>query len=160
MTPDPASLENLRDIAEPPPVSWWPLAPGWWFVIAFLAFGCIVILYRLWCRWQANAYRRAAIAEVQRASSDAEIVGVLKRTALCADNRTHVGSLSGKNWCDWLSATGRAPVPNEVADRISVGVYRDGSARTPALVEFATRWIRQHQVSRQGDASIVKTRER
>jgi len=29
---DPTSLENLYDIAMPPPIPWWPLAPGWYVV--------------------------------------------------------------------------------------------------------------------------------
>ena len=42
MKPDPASLENLRDIAVPPPVPWWPPAPGWW-VLGLLAL--LVLIY-------------------------------------------------------------------------------------------------------------------
>ena len=48
MKPDPASLENLRDIAVPPPVPWWPPAPGWWVVMAVLAIAVIVVAFRAW----------------------------------------------------------------------------------------------------------------
>lgn len=27
------SLDNLHNIVVPDPVSWWPLAYGWWFMI-------------------------------------------------------------------------------------------------------------------------------
>lgn len=37
MNADASSLDDLRDIAVPPPVSWWPLAPGWWVVILIVA---------------------------------------------------------------------------------------------------------------------------
>ncbi|MBL4711699.1 MAG: DUF4381 domain-containing protein [Gammaproteobacteria bacterium] len=36
---------NLKDIHLPEPILWWPLAPGWWMVIAllFVAVGLLVI---------------------------------------------------------------------------------------------------------------------
>ncbi len=37
MNADPTSLANLRDLAEPSPVPWWPLAPGWWVLLGVLA---------------------------------------------------------------------------------------------------------------------------
>ena len=147
---DPASLDNLRDIAEPAPVPWWPPAPGWWVVIALVAAGLAVCVYKAWQRWKANAYRRAATAEVNDATNDSEIVEILKRTAMCADTRTHVGSLAGADWCEWLGESGGVPVPAELAQRISVGVYRDGSIRTPALAEFARRWISDHRIEAKG----------
>ncbi len=39
-------LAQLRDIHTPDPISWWPLAPGWW-VLLVLALTLIVIVLRL-----------------------------------------------------------------------------------------------------------------
>ena len=33
---DPGSLQNLNDIVVPGPVAWWPLAPGWYLLLAVL----------------------------------------------------------------------------------------------------------------------------
>ena len=37
MTPDPYSLDNLRDIVEPASIPWWPPAPGVWLLLALVA---------------------------------------------------------------------------------------------------------------------------
>ena len=47
--PDPSSLDNLFDIVVPPPVSWWPPAPGWYVV------GGLAIALAVWAArrgWQ------------------------------------------------------------------------------------------------------------
>src|SRR5262245_11663928 len=63
---DPASLDNLIDIVTPPPVPAWPPAPGWYVVaaVAALLFGWS--LWRAAVRWRRAAYRRAALAELER----------------------------------------------------------------------------------------------
>ena len=91
---DPTSLQNLRDIAEPAPVPWWPPAVGWWILFVIVAAAVIWIALRAWRRWQANAYRRAALEELRSATNQVEIAKILKRVALCAFPRTDVASLT------------------------------------------------------------------
>lgn len=55
-------LDQLRDIHLPPPVSWWPPAPGWWILALLAAFSCLMLGYRLRRRWQEQHYRREANA--------------------------------------------------------------------------------------------------
>ena len=141
---DAGSLDRLRDIVEPVAVSWWPPAVGWWFVFAMLVIVVIVALVKAWQAWKANAYRRTALAELDRATNDADVVELLKRTAICASNRTEVGSLTGAEWCGWLSRSSPIKLSPAVIDRISTGVYRDAEKLTPALVEFARQWISNH----------------
>ena len=114
MNNDPASLENLRDIVVPPPVPWWPPAPGWWIVFAMLLVTVAVFGFRAWRSWHANAYRRQALRELRGVTSVAKIAEILKRTALGAYPRTDVASLSGTAWCQWLEETGGRPVPENV----------------------------------------------
>ena len=54
MTPDPTSLERLHDIVLPPPVPWWPPAPGWYWVMGLL--GALLLLVE----WAAYARRLTA----------------------------------------------------------------------------------------------------
>ena len=146
MNPDPASLDNLRDIATLPPVSWWPLAPGWWFVIAIVAIVACVAAIKAWKRWQANAYRRAAKQELNAASSAAEIADILKRAAMCAYPRTDVASLTGARWCEWLPETGGANVPRDVELSLSTGVLANREeADTARLKAFAENWVTSHR---------------
>jgi len=149
MTADDASLENLRDIVMPEPVSWWPLAPGWWVLLGCVAVGAIVTIVRLVRRWRANAYRRAALQELKSADTVAAIADVLKRTALCAWPRSDVAALSGTAWCDWLATTSHAPLPDSTTRILTNDVFRDSSTPEAVgeLTTFAVTWIRQHSAS-------------
>ena len=149
MNSDPASLANLRDIVTPPPVPWWPLAPGWWFLLTVLGVIAVLVAVRGWRRWRANAYRRAALRELGGAESVASIAEILKRVALVAYPRTQVASLTGSAWGAWLAETGGRPVPAAVSQALTVGVFADGeSANVGQLAAFAAEWIRSHKIGR------------
>jgi phosphatidylglycerophosphate synthase len=146
MDSDPASLDNLRDIVQPSAVSWWPLAPGWWFVIVVVAIAAAVVAFRSWQAWHANAYRRAALHELNTATSVAEIAELLKRTALCAYPRGQVASLSGSAWSRWLGQTCGTTVPAEVSEALTLGVFANANGGiTAELTAFAANWIQRHQ---------------
>ena len=116
MNPDPASLDNLRDIVELPPVPWWPPAPGWWVLLTMAVVATFVVAWRVWAARRAAAYRRAALRELESATSVATIAEILKRTALVAYPRTDVASLSGSAWSQWLAETGGREVPHGVVE--------------------------------------------
>lgn len=144
---DPGSLDNLRDIATGPPVTWWPLAPGWCFVMAVGILAALLLVVGRWIRWKRNAYRRAAMVELVDARDDATIAAILKRVAISAYGRG-VGSLVGKRWCDWLSGSVEAPMPLAAQERLTSGVYRSGELLTPELLQFARQWISGHRVAK------------
>jgi hypothetical protein len=147
MPPDSASLENLRDIVVPPPVPWWPPAPGWWLLISILAIAVFVVAFRVWRVWQANAYRRAALHELPRATTVTGIAEILKRTALVAYPRTDIAALSGSKWCQWLGETGGQQVPDKVAAALTQGVF--GKVHDVNIGEvrvFAADWIKHHEI--------------
>ncbi|MGI9472711.1 MAG: DUF4381 domain-containing protein [Rubripirellula sp.] len=146
MNPDPASLGNLRDIVPPDPVSWWPLAAGWWIVIVAIGLAIAFGLARGWRTWKANAYRRAALAELQQARSVADVATVLKRVALCAFPRSSVASLSGQRWCRWLESTSDARMTPEVSGALTRGLFADeDSEGVVACQAFAAKWIQSHE---------------
>ncbi len=130
MNEEAASLDLLHDIVELPPVSWWPLAPGWWVVLIVTAILTIAMVFRAWGKWQANAYRRAALRELAAANSVSQIAEILKRTALCANPRVEVAALSGGPWCNWLGQTAGTKVPPAVERSLTAGVFSGaGQAR-------------------------------
>ncbi len=147
MNSDPASLHNLREIILPPPVPWWPLAPGWWLLFAAIAVAALAFAFRLFRWWRVNAYRRAALRELAIAGDVTAIAEVLKRTALVAYPRKNVAALSGAAWLAWLAETGGQPVSATVAETLTRGVFanHDDSdiSEEPA---FAADWIRSHTV--------------
>jgi hypothetical protein len=149
MNSDPASLANLRDIAMPPPVPWWPPAPGWWFLLATMCLIAVLAAIRGWRRWRTNAYRRAALRSLRGAESVATIAEILKRAALVAFPRAEVASLSGSAWVQWLAETGGKPVPASLSQALSLGVYAGREiADSSELAGFAAEWIRSHQADR------------
>lgn len=142
---DESSLNNLRDIVEPAPVSWWPLAVGWYVLLGACVLWGLVLLGRFLRQWWRNAYRRAALKELAVARSDLEIAAVLKRTACVAYPREEVAALSGARWREWLERTGGQTVTDEVAQSLSQGIYGAGEPLlSQALQDFAVGWIRHH----------------
>jgi len=103
----------LRDLHLPDPVGWWPLAPGWWVLIALAVAGVVYLLYLRYLKWRANAARRAALGELARIYSDfgsgAEATGIairvselLRRSMLAYAPRSEVAGLTGERWLQWL----------------------------------------------------------
>ena len=66
MTPDPYSLDNLRDIVEPASIPWWPPAPGVWLLLGLVAVWLVAGLVLWWVHWRRQAYRRAGLQGVAR----------------------------------------------------------------------------------------------
>jgi hypothetical protein len=149
---DPASLSNLRDLAIPEPIPWWPPAPGWYFVIAFLVAVLLVIATRLLIRYRRNAYRRAALSELRRLGprEAAVLPALLKRTALAAYPRRDIASLNGRSWLEFLDRTaGTTAFTRTHGAALLDLAYRPGTALDAKQfreLSVATRhWIRSHR---------------
>ncbi|MEP4079616.1 DUF4381 domain-containing protein [Haloferula sp.] len=146
MSDDPADLSRLHDIALPPEVSWWPLAPGW---IALAVVGVLSLSYfgyRRFKSWKQNAYRRDAIRELASADTPAEIAELIKRTALVIAPREEIAGLHGESWINWLTSHDVPEPPPVVGTLLNRALYDpDTSAdQLPALRDFASQWILQH----------------
>lgn len=159
MNPDPASLENLRDLALPAPVPLWPPAPGWWILAAGLASASLVAGWRSLRRYRANAYRREAwrqLDAIERrvdaglcAGAASELAVVLKRTALAAFPRAAVASLTGPAWLRFLDQTGGTTAfTNGAARRIEQWTFAEDRTVPTANLKVALReareWVRTH----------------
>ena len=149
MNQDPASLSNLHDIVLPPEISWWPLSPGWWVIVAVVFLLLFLLARRAWKRWMANAYRRAALQELAAARDAATVAELLRRTALAVAPRSEIASLTGEAWLDWLDSRASSSIPDEVRNRLGRGLYApEGSAiLDEATRAYAAHWIRTHTVA-------------
>ena len=103
----------LRDLHLPAEVGWWPLAPGWWVLLALVAAGCCWLGWRAFSRWRADRARRIALAQltwIERGYEDKQdAVGLardlselLRRTLLAYAPRNVVAGLTGEAWLRWL----------------------------------------------------------
>jgi hypothetical protein len=109
---NPAELP-LRDLHLPDPVSWWPLAPGWWLLLALLLFGLVVFLNRWRAAYRQHAARRIALRRLQVVTEDyvrhgnavamaQQLSALLRRTMLAYAPRKEVAGLTGEQWLTWL----------------------------------------------------------
>lgn len=148
MNQDATSLDRLNDIVVPPDVSWWPLAPGWYLVLALLS-GLIAYFMVKWIvRFRANRYRRAALRQLAAANDISGIAEVLRRTALAIVPRTVVAGKSGKAWLDWLALQCPRTMPDQVREQLTSGIYgRPTDQDLAALREYANFWIQHHDTS-------------
>lgn len=148
MKDDPTNLDLLHDLVLPPAVPWWPPTAGWWLLMLAAATGLAVMATRWIFRWQADRYRREALAAL--AADDltaAAIPALLKRVAVTAWPRERTASLNGAQWLEFLDRSSGMDVfrkgPGAVLESVS---YDDGSiADVDELKRLAGEWIRNHR---------------
>jgi len=111
----------LRDLHLPDAIGWWPLAPGWWVVIAIALIG-LGFLLRAGLRVRARgAARRFALRQLNEivqqyeegkdpALFGANISALLRRTMLAYAPRLDVAGLTGEDWLQWLDQGLAKPV--------------------------------------------------
>ncbi|KKX60004.1 DUF4381 domain-containing protein [Pseudomonas putida] len=99
MNPDIPSIEQLKEIALPAPVSYAPQTWGWWVLLAVFVVAVVLLSARRYWQWRRDRYRREALvrlAQLQKRSDDLnalrELPELLKRTAISMPNKTLVGA--------------------------------------------------------------------
>ncbi len=143
------SLAALRDIHLPEAVSFWPLAPGWWALLA-LAFAAIALAAVVWRRRRRSARRTALTLLAQaegrfRADGDAKqlataLSSLLRRVALLRFPRRQVASLHGEGWTSFLAGSARRTgFPDDVARALEACLY--GPCAPEADRDAGDAWI-------------------
>ena len=130
----------LRGLHLPDAVGWWPLAPGWWLLIA-IAIAAGAWLLRAWLRhYRQSAARRRALRQLEESRSayayhgnpvtlGAEVSALLRRTMLAYAPRAEVAGLTGEDWLAWLDRGLDEPRFREGAGRKLLDLpYRDPAA--------------------------------
>lgn len=106
-------LAQLHDIVLPSAVSWWPLAWGWWVLLALLLTALGLVIYFRWRTKKRQAYRLVALQELNRISARFEDDGnaaeylqhlsiLLRRTARSAQPCSFPIDIKGEAWLRWL----------------------------------------------------------
>ena len=159
MTPKPQTmpmpqdpLAQLRDIHTPPAIEFWPLAPGWWFLIALILFtlACLCIVWQR--HRQQTAYKRAALSQLQQIQQQSQsdkdflqaINSLLKQTALATQTRSDIASLSGDTWLNYLDQISRQDFFVNEGKVLATGPYQ---AEAPSInreqfLQGVQRWIK------------------
>jgi hypothetical protein len=141
-------IDGLIEPIEPPPIPLMPQTWGWAALAMLVVAGGVWLMLRWRARQRANAYRRAALADLAGADTAAQVARILRRTALAAYPRSAVAGLTGAAWLDFLARTGGAAFPAAAGDELRSAPYRAETAPpSDALRTAAARWIEGHDAA-------------
>lgn len=178
-SPSPTNVQDvlqLRDIHLPVPIGWWPLAPGWYALLALMVLGLGSVIYLLLLRKRQRVKREALrlLKSYEHAFQQegiavevvcAQISELLRRVSLYYYPRENIAGLQGETWLQFLQDTTRKKVGSHV--HTDVARFRlfllDKPYQAPpqvtsssaqkqdeivAFLEFAKQWIirRKHHV--------------
>lgn len=152
------ALAQLRDIHLPQPISWWPLAPGWYVLMIIVLFLVVVIAYFIQQR-RLNAmpkkqalellkiYKQQYEKEKNTQITSAGISELLRRVALVYFPREAVASLHGDAWVVFLNQTSKGIDFKPVQSMLLESPFK--APETLNLIPLITRaeqWIKQRRV--------------
>lgn len=108
-------MDGLRDIAGLHEISWWPLAFGWWIVVACLVIALAVGVYFLYKQfqyyrsWRGRSFR--TLVQLERnldldnlKSSLQQLSCEIRQIAMQTSSRSSCAGLTARNWLNWLQA--------------------------------------------------------
>ena len=147
-------LVNLKDIHLPPPVSFWPPAPGWWILavllITSLYFGGVWFFRRYKKRKpKTEALRILKDLQILHQNSQDEVASLrnlsnlLRRTALTFYDTDAVASLQGSSWLEFLDKTGKTKEFSQGAGKVLGNEVFQQKVNTDmnALFPLVKKWI-------------------
>lgn len=162
MTPDTlspeimAELNKLRDIRLPEPASWWPMAHGWWALLALCL--CAAAALAFYEKRRRASLRFVALAELRGLETRAktqvddstiavDLAVLLRRVALSKPEINQLASLSDTDWINTLMR-GEGAFSPDVANYLGHAPYipaKDASHdHLAAALTQSDRWIRSH----------------
>ena len=146
-------LEQLAPDRAPPPLGWWPLAPGWWGLMALMLLALVSVIW--WRqrrqrpsvrRWQRMALRE--LTRLQTTGDDATLARslqqLLRRYAVVRYGRDTVAALSGEAWIDFVVRHGGSDWAGDSGRALLRCAYGAQAAmhEAPASPGHRERWLR------------------
>jgi uncharacterized protein DUF4381 len=106
---------NLRDIHLPEPISWWPLAPGWWLLLVSVLL-ILCALYLTIKIYRSRQLKRDIKAELehikqqfQQTQSKSQLAKslsiLLRRASISYYPKANIAGLTGEHWLTYLDKT-------------------------------------------------------
>jgi hypothetical protein len=149
----------LRDIHSLDAVPWWPLAPGWWYLLALVVGLLLVLAFRQWLiyngpwmGWRGDARRQLRALKKALPKDDPREVAsrlseLLRRIAMARSGRREAAGLTGDVWLHWLVEHDTSGFDWVERGRVLlVAPYMPPAsaverAELQALIRAATRWL-------------------
>lgn len=149
----------LRDIYLPDPISWWPLAPGWWGLLA-LFIVLILVLFWMFSRnknrsknKQLGSIVKQKLAQLKQVDDDkvfVEQLSVLLKGVAIERYGADVAGLSGDKWLRFLDAHWADNVMRDDKQSFRNGAgqilvtapyQKQVSIDRQALLQLVTEWL-------------------
>ena len=139
----------------PPPIPWWPPAPGWWVLMALTLLLALSLPW-LWVHWQRRSARRLRAQDALRGISGSlpdqqwltEINTLLKRL-LKQRGDLAATRLYGQAWLDYLCQHYPRP-QRQSLEPLAGDLYRQSphlsAQQRLALQRELRRWLRHNHV--------------
>ncbi|MHC8327137.1 DUF4381 domain-containing protein [Pseudomonas sp. LB1P83] len=78
MNPNIPSIEQLKEIGLPAPVSYAPQTWGWWVLLGVLVIAVLLVGARRYWQWRRDRYRREALVRLAELRSSEDQLGALR----------------------------------------------------------------------------------
>ncbi|KJZ35064.1 MULTISPECIES: DUF4381 domain-containing protein [Pseudomonas] len=161
MNPNIPSIDQLKEIALPAPVSYAPQTWGWWALLSVLVLAVLLVSARRYWQWRRDRYRREALvrlAELQSSDDQLralrELPELLKRVALSMPTTYPVAALGGEDWQGFLVRHSPQPLPADFSQQLAQLAYAPDSTlltlkeeQRERLFNTSKRWVEQHHVA-------------
>ncbi|UVL37937.1 DUF4381 domain-containing protein [Pseudomonas sp. B21-040] len=161
MNPNIPSIDQLKEIALPAPVSYAPQTWGWWALLSVLVLAVLLVSARRYWQWRRDRYRREALvrlAELQSSDDQLralrELPELLKRVALSMPTTYPVAALGGEDWQTFLVRHSPQPLPADFSQQLAQLAYAPDSTlltlkeeQRERLFNTSKRWVEQHHVA-------------
>ncbi len=147
-------LQQLPDIALPPAIGIWPLAVGWYVVIAVLFIFLVVAVCYYIQRARQLRPRKIILQKLSELQlryareSDAvalaaEVSALLRKATLLAFPRRDVAGLQGQAWLNFLDNTGKTTEFTRGVGRVLVTAPYQLHAEypVPELLNLVSTWV-------------------
>lgn len=143
------ALQQLAPLREPDAIGLWPLAPGWWLLLALTLAALLTAGLSAWRRWHRNRYRRLALTALDAivitdSTALAQLNALLKATALRAWPVSDVAQLHGEAWIHFLHTTASAD-SNNVFEPLNSVYEQDVIPLSPETLAAARAWVKNHR---------------
>lgn len=155
--------QQLRDIHLPEPVSWWPLAPGWW-VLMVLGILILILLFVWLRRYLRNQRYRKLLREEheailsrwkthQETTRYCQDVNVLLKRCIRKVSSPEINeaalSQSGAAWLDAIEAISK-PLSDPTRQALAEGAYQPEQrlaaiVNVPDMQKEIAEWLQNHQ---------------
>ena len=148
---------ELHDIHLPEPVSWWPLAPGWWILLILiiaLTIACFFFIPKLIKKIKHQPASKLALIEFkniqqlyqsqQNKQTLIESLSILlRRVCMTYDSRQNIASLTGQAWIEKLNALSpQQELSTELTDVLLNGPYKkQHDFNAEQLLTHCENWI-------------------